>query len=261
MDPLVEGKKLEVQRPTAMEDSRFDVWWKFMVESFDGTLSEEDRFMFQVEELHRNLPVPPAPADASVHQASVNAAKTVPIKKPIANGAVKKSRKASRRVPSSERDGLLDPAGLAEDEDEAMLETALDDQRKFRLSQRTRKSRRVESPDPELEQAGFPEELAEADKQPRTEASSDALSLAGGEEAHSTGAIPNEAVTRSKPRPRARGELPSATEVIEHSSFPDDGNAVLESWKEVRSNDISWKGIALTGGGSIATGQTEGVGS
>lgn len=252
MDPLVEGKRLEIQKPTAMEDGRFDVWWKFMVESYDGNLSEEDRFMFQVEELHRNLPVPPAPADASVHQAAVNAAKTVPIKKSTANGVAKKSRKAAKRVPSSERDGLLDPAGLAEDEDEAMLETALDDGRKSQHKKRARKTRRVESPDPQIEQAGCPEGLSpeayehqgatsdtcEADDQPRNEASNDTVPFASGQEAHSTGAAPNDAVVVSKPRPRPRGELPSATEVLEHPSFPGDDDAVLASWQEVRFNDI-----------------------
>ncbi|KAG9042711.1 hypothetical protein FS837_010474 [Tulasnella sp. UAMH 9824] len=225
MDPLVEGKRLEIQKPTAMEDRRFDVWWKFMVESYDGTLSEEDRFMFQVEEIHRNLPAPPAPADASVHQAAVNAAKTAPLKKPAATGGVKKGRKAAKRVPSSEWDGLLDSAGLAEDEDEAMLETASDDRHKSQRKQLARKVRRVESPDPEIEQAGCPEKLS-----PGTCESPGGDDFSG--DSFMGRATPDEAVVRAKPRPRARGELPTATEALAHSSFPSNDKAILTSWQE-----------------------------
>ncbi|KIO16515.1 carbohydrate-binding module family 1 protein, partial [Tulasnella calospora MUT 4182] len=124
MDPLVEGKTLEIQRPTAMEDPRFDAWWKFMVQSYDGTLTDEQCFMFRVEAVHQNIPAPPAPAEASAHQAAINASKTIPMKKVPAKGGPKKGRKAIKESAFAEADDFLDAAGIAEDEDAGMLEMA-----------------------------------------------------------------------------------------------------------------------------------------
>ncbi|KIO27209.1 hypothetical protein M407DRAFT_7390 [Tulasnella calospora MUT 4182] len=270
MDPLVEGKTLEIQKPAAMEDPRFDAWWKFMVESYDGSLSEEDRFMFQVEALHRNIPAPPIPAEASIHQAAINSTKTVPMKKSAAKGAQKKSRK-TKRSSTAEDDGFLDAAGLAEDVDAAMLDMALDDQPKPKGKQRAKKTPRVESPEPgtlppeeQVPVGRVPREgsplrrvaLAAARPGGSTSDTLDASQISdsdiplngvaenaltpNGQRVESSGVSSDQPVVQEKSRPRPRGVLVAALDVLEHESFPNKDKDLAIRWQEELVTLTDW---------------------
>ncbi|KAG8929553.1 hypothetical protein FRC01_004160 [Tulasnella sp. 417] len=248
IDPLVEGKKLEIQRPTAMEDLRFDAWWNFMIASYDGTLPEANRFMFHVEALHDDIPTPPTPEEASVHQAAINAAKTVPMKKSTASGGSKKGRKTTKQTPRSDAARFLDVPGITEDEDEALLVTAFDKQGKPGLKQRPKKVRWVESPEPVDEDSERQAETTVGGEQPGESLSSESAmdlfeenaATASGQAAHFARVSLSEPVVQAKPRPRPRGELSPAVEHLSHPSFPGNNDMILTRWQQELAKLTSW---------------------
>ncbi|KIO23560.1 hypothetical protein M407DRAFT_26937 [Tulasnella calospora MUT 4182] len=76
MDPDFQGQRLQFQKPAAMTDTRIKVFFEFLVNSYNGTLPEEECFRFKHEARHLNLPAPVPPSDPNVHHAAAAAAKT-----------------------------------------------------------------------------------------------------------------------------------------------------------------------------------------
>lgn len=271
-DPLVRGKPLEIAKPSFMPNVRFNVLWKFLLDSYNGSLPSEKRFMFKVEALHQNMPAPLPPGDEAVHHTAINSAKTAPLNKAAANSAFKRGRKRkSIPLPSSD-DEVFDAAGIAEDEDAALLSLALADPARGRRKRSTRSIRRVESPEAsdldadalpgsgpggiatppggapseatsgdeppmDISRHGFPPGAAELTAKPKSFETGDDLDA----ERAADNSSPEDKVSlhstslKPKPhvRPRPRGTLPPATETLGHSSFPANPEDILNRWKEV----------------------------
>ncbi|KAG9011399.1 hypothetical protein FRB90_007324 [Tulasnella sp. 427] len=124
-DPLVPGKPLEIGKPSAMHKKRFNALWQFLIDSYNGKIPPEKRFAFKIELLHLNLPSVPVPADPSVHQASVNAERTQPMKKKSGPKEIRSVVKGQAIEDSDALPSLLDGPGISEDIDAALLEAAL----------------------------------------------------------------------------------------------------------------------------------------
>ncbi|KAG8902028.1 hypothetical protein FRC00_002730 [Tulasnella sp. 408] len=270
-DPLVAGKPLEIAKPSFMPDVRFDALWRFLLDSYNGNLPSRKRFMFKVEALHQNMPVPQPPGDETVHQAAMNSAKTAPLKKAAAKGAPRKGRtRKSLPLPSSE-DELFDAPGIAEDEDAALLSAALADPAGHRRKRMTRSVLRVESPEASDFEADAPQGSAPrgfrlprgvaqsgatSSNEPFTEASRQGLPPAAVEQtANSKSAEKRETDSSRKEKPplpptsstpnvrippRPRGTLSPATEVLRHPSSPANSEDLLNRWNERLQDLMTW---------------------
>ncbi|KIO27519.1 hypothetical protein M407DRAFT_23208 [Tulasnella calospora MUT 4182] len=151
MDPDHPSQRLPLQRPSTMSDLRTKALFTFLVNSYNGTLGENERFKFKHESRHLDLPSPGTPDDPSVHYAAAVAAKTkVPDRKRSAGSSKEaKGRRAKAVVePPQEDDGYGDLPGLMVEDAAATLDQALKNSSAPKKS-RKRSALRIESPPPD----------------------------------------------------------------------------------------------------------------
>lgn len=219
MDPDIPGQRLQFQKPGAMTDSRVRALFFFLIESYNGKLSEEERFRFRLESRHSNLPTPAPPPDPNVHHAAVVAARTNLTKRRQEKVSTD-SRKRKRDKTDFDESGEEDHEDLAEimqEADAADLEDALNTGgAPKRKTSGKRQPLRIESPPPTSSNSTKPP-LVPARPTPQ--------------EAQPITSAPDRPVKRTRPRPKSAPDI--GTDELSHLLFIPGDERVAHLWAEV----------------------------
>ncbi|KIO28289.1 hypothetical protein M407DRAFT_22498 [Tulasnella calospora MUT 4182] len=241
MDPDVPGQRLQIQRPTAMSNTRIKAFFHFLVSSYDGSLPEHESFRFRLDSRYLNIPNPTAPANPEIHHAGAAAAKTK-IPKHKRTGVQAKGKKTKQT--SKKRDEVGDEGdyynyeGLMQDADEAYFDDAVATFAGVAAQPKTsRKGKplRIESPPQSPGQTIRPSFLPSVDLVDResSRSVSGSKSLEG---------PPDKPVHRRKPRTKLKPkfEIQLGTDELWHPLIlPDDAESA-KSWMEAKQYLDSW---------------------
>ncbi|KAG8939672.1 hypothetical protein FRC04_006079 [Tulasnella sp. 424] len=220
MDPDIPGQRLQFQKPGAMTDSRVKALFFFLIESYNGKLSEEERFRFRLESRHSNLPAPAPPPDPNVHHAAAVAARTNLTKRrqeKLPTDSRKRKRDKTDFDESGEED-LEDLAEIMQEADVADLEDALNTggAPKPKMSGK-RRPLRIESPPPTSSNSTkppfVPARPTPQESQPITSA-------------------PDRPVKRTRPRTKSVPDI--GTDELSHPLFIPGDERVAHLWAEDR---------------------------
>ncbi|KAG9034908.1 hypothetical protein FS837_002102 [Tulasnella sp. UAMH 9824] len=124
MDPDIQGQRLQLQKPAAMSDVRVKAFFEFLINSYDGTLPEEQCFRFKHEARHLNLPAPVPPSDPNIHHAAAAAAKTILTKQKRGLQAPKHGTRPKVKKADDVNDEYQDLPGLMQELDESYQDDA-----------------------------------------------------------------------------------------------------------------------------------------
>ncbi|KAG8925065.1 hypothetical protein FRC01_010729 [Tulasnella sp. 417] len=237
MDPDAPGQRLQIQRPSAMTDTRVRAFFQFLVSSYDGSLPEDKSFRFKLDARYMNIPTPTVPDDPNVHHAGVSAAKTK-IPKRVREGGEKKGKKTNRsksRTNDHGKDGEYENyEGMMMEVDAAVLDDAL----RPSNSSRKGKSLRIESPPQSPRTIGKPPLRTSAD-------------VTNGEPAPNSqlpDGPPDKPVRRPRPRTKIKDQIELGTDELSHPLLlPDDAESA-EIWLETKETlDIWGKNMTHSG--------------
>ncbi|KAG9042437.1 hypothetical protein FS837_010885, partial [Tulasnella sp. UAMH 9824] len=233
IDPDVPGQRLQLQKPAAMTFPRLKAFFKFLVASYDGTLSDHECFRFRLQSRHSNIPTPVAPVDPNVHHAGVAAAKTKLPKRTCDN--TKPRQRKAKRAREEEEETFEDLNsenydGLMEELDEAFLQDALTGKDPWNpLGQG--KAVRVQTPLQSSTTSRTPHTMPYSElkeSRPTTNFKPVAVSA------------PDRPTCKPRPRPKPKSAIEIGTDTLSHPLlFPTDEGAA-ETWKEVKQYLDIW---------------------
>lgn len=236
MDPDVPGQRLQIQRPTAMTNTRIKAFFHFLVSSYDGSLPEQESFRFRLDSRYLNIPNPTAPANPEIHHAGAAAAKTkVPKYKRAGVEAKGKKTKQSSKKRDEAGDGVGDGVGdggyhnyegLMQDADEAYFDDTAAESARVAVQRKTSrkgKALRIESPPPSSDKTIRPSVLPSVDHDSSRPVAGSSLER-----------TPDKPAPRLRPRTKLKkSEIPLGTDELWHPLIlPDDAESA-ESWMEV----------------------------
>ncbi|KIO26170.1 hypothetical protein M407DRAFT_24503 [Tulasnella calospora MUT 4182] len=241
MDPDVPNQRLQLQKPSAMSETRVKVFFKFLISSYDGTLPEVDSFRFKLEYRHLNIPQPGAPADPHVHHAGAAIAKTkVPKRKRGESNTKEKQPKRRRNEQDAEEgdyeeyedyEGMMQDVNAAFLDDALALSAAVNGQAK---GARKGKALRIESPPqspPNVRKASGPK-TSEPEKGRSVTISQPKL----------TGDPPDKPAHRKRPKARPKSVIEVGTDELSHSELLPDDEETARAWMETKKYLDVWGG-------------------